>query len=1258
MQSEIKRIFVEKREEYKEEEKALFYQFRKGLGISKVNSIRILNRYDIENIDEKNYISAKDNIFSEAPVDRVYEENLPIELSATKAEDNSWENFLVAIEYLPGQYDQRADSAVQCIKLMDPSLDTLVKYAKVIFVEGKFDSAEIDKILDYLINPVDSQRASMEKPESLQMTIITPDDVNVWDGFRKKDNKELSEFRNEQGFAMSVDDLEHISDYFEKEEHRDPTETELKVIDTYWSDHCRHTTFNTELSGIFFDQSGYGQMIKESLDEYLALRRKLYMDRSKPVSLMDMATIGAKYLKKENIVNDIDESEEINACSIKVKANIDGNEEDWIVMFKNETHNHPTEIEPFGGAATCLGGAIRDPLSGRSYVYQAMRVTGAGDPRTSLSDTLEGKLPQSKITKEAAKGYSSYGNQIGLATGLVDEIYHEGYVAKRMEVGAVIAAAPAENIIRKRPEKGDVVVLLGGRTGRDGVGGATGSSKEHTVDSITDCSAEVQKGNPPVERNLQRMFRRKEVATLIKRCNDFGAGGVSVAIGELADSLHIYLDRVPKKYEGLDGTELAISESQERMAIVIEKENTDLILKYAAEENVEATVVAEITDTGRMVMEWRGKKIFDISRKFLDTNGASQEAIVKVREPEKYNAQEKIKTIAEALENLNCCSKKGLIEQFDSTIGAGTVLMPLGGKHQLSPSLGMVAKLPLVKGNTNTVTMMTYGFDPYLSESSPFHGAYYAVIDSITKIVALGGRYKNARLSFQNYFEKLGEDPYKWAKPMEALLGALKVQVELGAPAIGGKDSMSGTFKDINVPPTLISFAVATGKSENIVSTEFKKKDNHIVMVQPKKTSNNLLDFEDYKKIMDKVADLIEQKKILSTNTVSYGGVFMAIAKMAVGNNLGAEIIGLSEDKLLSALYGSMILEIDGKIDLGEIFGNIEYSPIGKTTSKEAIVVQHGAEKREFKLKDIVDKWTAPLEEIFPTKTASGAIELNAVSPVERKPMTAGIKVAKPKVVIPAFPGTNCELDSKRAFEFAGADASIEIIRNLNEKALNESIENLAAEIKKSQIIMLPGGFSGGDEPDGSAKFITAIFRNPLISEATEELLKKGGLMLGICNGFQALIKLGLLPSGKILQQKEDSPTLTYNKIGRHVSTLVRTAIVNNHSPWLANTNVGDVHTIPVSHGEGRFIADEKMIKELVENGQIATRYVDLDGKLSMETMANPNYSTLAIEGITSRDGRIFGKMAHSERIGKDLYKNVIGEYDQKIFKSGVDFLR
>ncbi len=1255
----IKRIFVEKKPGFNVEAQGILRELKGNLGMKKIENVRVFNRYDISHVDEDTFAKAITGIFSEAPIDFVYEENMPIELE-TAFNEGLHKNILVAVEYLPGQYDQRADSACQCIKLINPSLDPIVKFARVFYIEGEISENQKSAILDFLINPVDSRQATIEKPETLDMITSVPESVKTWEGFIKMSDEELRSFRTEQGFAMSIEDLKHIHTYFAKEEKRDPSETELKVIDTYWSDHCRHTTFFTELNAIFFDETKYSQIVKSAFDDYLKIRNEVYSAKKKKVSLMDMGTIGAKYIKMNGIVTDIDESEEINACSIKVKADVNGKEEDWLVMFKNETHNHPTEIEPFGGAATCLGGAIRDPLSGRSYVYQAMRVTGSADPRTPISKTIPGKLPQSKITKEAARGYSSYGNQIGLATGQVDEIYHPGYVAKRMEVGAVIGAAPAANVVREKPCPGDIVVLLGGRTGRDGVGGATGSSKEHTEESTMDCSSEVQKGNPPVERNIQRMFRRNEVSTLIKRCNDFGAGGVSVAVGELADSLHINLDAVPKKYDGLDGTELAISESQERMAVVIEKENLKKFIAFADEENLEATVVAEITDNGRVVMEWRGERILDISREFLETNGASQEARVKVKQPDNYGATQEIKTMEEAIENLNCCSKKGLIENFDSTIGAGSVLMPLGGKYQLTPAVGMAAKLPVLEGDTNTATMMTYGFDPFLSEKSPFHGAYYAVIDSVTKLVAMGGKYQDARLSFQEYFEKLGNDEEKWAKPMAALLGALKVQIGLGLPSIGGKDSMSGTFNDISVPPTLISFAVATGKADNIISPEFKKANNHIVFIEPKKTQDGLQSFESFKKIMNRVSSLIEEKKVLSANTINHGGIFISVIKMAVGNRVGAQILGLAEEKLVSPSYGGLVLEIDGNEDLNKILENIPYIPIGKTTSAESVVIMQGASQKKYTMKEILKRWTKPLEGTFPTKTSPIENEELEIIPEAKvaKLEAPAIKVAKPKIIIPAFPGTNCEMDSKRAFDQAGGEGKIEIIRNLTEEGLNASIESFAKAIKESQIIMIPGGFSGGDEPDGSAKFITAIFRNPIIKEATMDLLdNRGGMMIGICNGFQALIKLGLVTEGKIIDQSEEAPTLTYNKIGRHVSHLTRTRIINNHSPWLRGTEVGDIHTIPISHGEGRFVASPKELEKLIERGQIATQYVGIDGIPSMDINVNPNFSDMAIEGITSVDGRILGKMGHSERIGKNLYKNVLGEKDQKIFRSGIEFL-
>ncbi len=1284
----IIRIYVEKKSEYAFEEERIFEELKKTFNVTGLKNVRIFNRYDIDGVDHTTFEKVKCGIFSENPIDDVFEEKMPKEVVSNKT-GNIWENLIIPLEYLPGQYDQRADSAMQCIKLVNPEIDSIVKYTKIIFLAGMIEDEHIKSIKEYFINPVDSQEAKMGKPTTLEMETLPLQDIKIWEGFINKTDKELKAFRERQGFAMSDEDIKHVLNYFLMEEKRNPTETELRVIDTYWSDHCRHTTFNAEIVEMEFDNEKYSDIVNNAFQEYLSVRKKVYDEVPKPISLMDVATIGAKYLKKEKKVSDIDESEEINACSIKIKAEIDGKEEDWLIMFKNETHNHPTEIEPFGGAATCLGGAIRDPLSGRAYVYQAMRVTGAGDPTKSISETVKGKLPQSKICKEATKGYSSYGNQIGLATGLVDEIYHEGYVAKRMEVGAVMAAVPSSHVNRVRPEEGDIVVLLGGRTGRDGVGGATGSSKEHTEGSILECSAEVQKGNPPVERNLQRMFRRKEVSVLIKRCNDFGAGGVSVAVGELADSLHIYLDKVPKKYDGLTGTELAISESQERMAIVIDEKNKDLIYKYANEENIEATEIAKITDSGRMVMEWRGKEIFNISRKFLDSNGARQTAKVKIEQQkfhedkyqefikcnnetvleksnkiEKSNVSSQESSIFEILSDINCCSKRGLIENFDSTIGAGTVVMPLGGENQLTPAIGMVAKLPLISGKTDNVTIMTYGFDPYLSEISPFHGGYYAVIDSVTKIVALGGKYKEARLSLQNYFEKLGEDPAKWGKPMAAQLGALKAQIALETPAIGGKDSMSGTFNDINVPPTLISFAVATGKGSNTVTNEFKKPDSKIIMVSPTKGEDGLLDLEEYKKLMTKVSNMIEKEQVLASNTISYGGIACAIVKMSAGNNIGAKINDIPFEKMIDPEYGSLILEISKELKIDSIFEKSEYIEVGKTTKEEKIFFFENGEIKEYRIDDLVKIWSEKLKDIYPTdvnfssKNKENSVEKINETKKSLLEANVNIRTVKPKIIIPTFPGTNCEIDTMRAFEAAGGDARIEIIKNLSTETLLRSIESLSNRINESQIIMLPGGFSGGDEPDGSAKFITAIFNNEMIREATINLLDRGGLILGICNGFQALIKLGLLTEGKITLQNENSPTLTHNKIGRHMSKLVRTRIVNNHSPWLRKVNIEDIHTVAISHGEGRFVANPDVINSLISKGQIATQYVDLKGNPSMDIDVNPNYSTMAIEGITSEDGRIFGKMGHSERIGDNLYKNIPGNYDQQIFKSGIEFLR
>lgn len=1253
----VRRIYVEKKKGFDVEAEALFNDVKENLHIDGLSGVRILNRYDMDGIDDATYEAAKYTVFAEPAIDVVYEETMP---------EDAGSAVFFAVEYLPGQYDQRADSAAQCIKLMNTEAEAVVKFARTIVLEGDIDGKDLEAIKKYCVNPVDSQIAAMEKPDDLAMETVPPEDVPVIDGFRTMTESALEGYRKEMGFAMSTADIAFVQQYYRDEERRDPTLTELKVIDTYWSDHCRHTTFNTTLRDVGFDDSPYGRLVAQAFAQYLDMRKEVYGAKEKNLCLMDMACIGAKYLKKYGKVNDLDESEEINACSIKVKARIDGKEEDWLVMFKNETHNHPTEIEPFGGAATCLGGAIRDPLSGRVYVYQAMRVTGAADPRRPIEETINGKLPQRKITREAAQGYSSYGNQIGLATGLVDEVYHENYVAKRMEIGAVVGAAPADHVIRKTPQKGDIIVLVGGRTGRDGCGGATGSSKEHTEESILQCGAEVQKGNPPVERNIQRLFRRKEVANLIKRCNDFGAGGVSVAIGELADGLDINLDLVPKKYEGLDGTELAISESQERMAVVIDADRAEEFIGYADEENLEATIVATVTDTNRVRMYWREKCILDISRDFLNTNGAQQFAKAFAADP-KFVAQssgdlsdilKENRTREQLLTDLNCCSRKGLTEMFDSTIGAATVLMPLGGRYQLSPAAGMAAKLPVTRGETDTATIMSYGFDPELAMRSPFHGALYAVVDSVTKIAAMGGDYRNIRLTFQEYFEKLGEEPQRWGKPMAALLGALRVQKELEIPAIGGKDSMSGTFMDIDVPPTLASFAITTIDAGEVLSTEFKYAGSHLVAVTAPIDKDGVIDFDIYRNNLLKIRELAARGKILAADAIGRGGLYMTLVRMAVGNRIGVDV--KVEGDILSPMFGSLVIEIPAGERIDRLMSGSVYTVLGSTTAGRNITVNGKSED----IKELTKRWQEPLEGVFPVRTPDfrdSSDDTPVEQPVYIQRNTSGpaVRIAKPRVVIPAFPGTNCEMDSARAFRKAGAEADIHIIRNQTTAQLEESIRQLEQKIRSSQIIMIPGGFSGGDEPDGSAKFITAVFRNPGISDAVSDLLEnRDGLMLGICNGFQALIKLGLVPEGKIVDGTENSPTLTYNKIGRHASCLVRTGITSVKSPWLAGVNVGDVFTIPVSHGEGRFIASGDVLEKLKANGQISTQYVDFDGNPSMDIAFNPNGSVMAIEGITSPDGRVLGKMGHSERIGHNVYKNVLGDKDQKIFESGVKYFK
>ncbi len=1253
----IKRLYVEKKEGCDIEAVSLLNDIRVNLGICGLSKLKVLNRYDVEGISDNDFEAAKNTIFSEPPVDMVYEENY--DFGADR---------VFAVEFLPGQYDQRADSAMQCIQIISQKERPEISVAKVYVLEGEISDADFEKIKEYCINPVDSREASLEKPETLAMVMEYPEDVKSIEGFTEMTDEQIAELRNNLETAMSLEDMLFCREYFRDVEKRNPTMTEIRVIDTYWSDHCRHTTFQTKIENVDIADGTYAAPIKEAYQAYIDARKEVYKDRTdKDECLMDIAVLGMKLLRQRGILDNMDQSEEINACSIVVPVDVDGVDEEWLIMFKNETHNHPTEIEPFGGAATCLGGAIRDPLSGRAYVYQAMRVTGAADPRVSVKDTIKGKLPQRKIVTEAARGYSSYGNQIGLSTGQVVEIYHPDYVAKRMEIGAVIAAAKKENVIREVPAAGDVIILTGGRTGRDGCGGATGSSKEHTVESIETCGAEVQKGNAPTERKLQRLFRNPEVSRMIKRCNDFGAGGVSVAIGELADGLNINLDLVPKKYEGLDGTELAISESQERMAVVIAAENKDKFIKFAEEENLEATAVAVVTDNRRLVLNWRGKAVVDVSRDFLDTNGVKQRTTIEVKMPENKSyfdktcvdekkIEEDVKAAwLENLSNLNVASQKGLVERFDSTIGASTILMPFGGKKQLTPPEAMAAKVPLLKGETTTATLMSYGFNPEISSWSPFHGAVYAVIESLAKIVATGGKAEDVRLTFQEYFEKLGTDPVKWGKPFAALIGAFKAQIEMGVAAIGGKDSMSGTFMDIHVPPTLVSFAVDVTKVGNIISPEFKAAGNTVVYLPMKKDKYSLPDYEYLKKMFSFVHGLIEKGTCVSAHTVRGGGIAEAVSKMSFGNNIGFAFDDeIKPETLFKPEYGSFVLELANTKVID--FMGLDAIILGETTEEPVISIGD----TEIDIDEMVKTWQAPLESVFPTKTAEmagGKIDIKSYE--FRRADKPSVSIARPKVFIPVFPGTNCEYDTARAFEKAGADVTTQVIANMTVPMLETSIEKMVQEIKNSQIIMIPGGFSAGDEPDGSGKFIAAVFRNPAVKEAVTDLLKnRDGLMLGICNGFQALIKLGLVPYGEIRDLDAQSPTLTFNNIGRHVSCLVDTKIVSNRSPWLWGTNPGEVYTIPVSHGEGRFVAPKEKIDELISNGQVATQYVDNSGNATYDIRFNPNGSMMAIEGITSPDGRVLGKMGHSERIGNGLYKNAVGEHDQKIFKSGVDYFK
>lgn len=1246
----VKRIFVEKKNGFDIEAKHLLKDIITTLGIDLIDKLKVVNRYDIEGLSCEEYSKVKGLVFKEEPVDVSFDEEF-------KFSEN---DRVIAYEFLPGQYDQTADSASQCIQIITLKQAPKVKSAKIIIMNGNISDEEFLKIKDYIINPIECREASLNKPGNLDDELGVVKDVKIVEGFIKMSEDEIKNFHKENGFAMTIDDVKHCQKYFRESEERNPTITEMKVLDTYWSDHCRHTTFLTKIDEVKYEKSSFKNIIDEAFNIYKQSRKFVYENKEKDICLMDIATIGMKELRKKGIINDLDISDEINAASIVVNVDVDGKDEEWLVMFKNETHNHPTEIEPVGGAATCLGGAIRDPLSGRVYVYQAMRVTGSGDPTVPIEQTLEGKLPQKKITLGAATGYSSYGNQIGLATGQVSEIYDNDYIAKRMEIGAVIGAAPKRNIIREKPTSEDVVVLLGGRTGRDGCGGATGSSKEHDEDSLAKCGAEVQKGNPPTERKIQRLFRNPNVSRLIKKCNDFGAGGVCVAIGELSDGVDINLDKVPKKYDGLDGTELAISESQERMAVVINKNDVEKFINESNKENLEATVVASITDDKRLKMTWRDKVIVDISRNFLDTNGIKQTIEIEVTdldeacffEKEFFKGDFKSK-LNEMISNLNVCSQKGLIERFDSTIGANSILMPFGGKYQLTPEDGMASKIPVLDGETNTATLMTYGFDPKISKWSPFHGAVFAILDSVAKSVAMGGDYSKVRLTLQEYFERLGKDSKKWGKPFSALLGAYYAQHKLNIPAIGGKDSMSGTFKDISVPPTLVSFAVSPVKADNVISSEFKYSGNHVALIKIALNNEYLPDFEVVKKTYSKINKLIESKKIISAKSIRFGGIAEAVAKMCFGNMLGFEFDNkLTEDLIFKAMYGSIIVEINKNEDIDVLLSELNYFKVGTIKDNKYI---DGFNQR-VDLKEILNKWEEKLESVFPVKSLfSDNPKLTLFQ--NKNKVRSNIKIAKPRVFIPVFPGSNCEYDTKKAFEKAGAHAEIFVVRNQSQQDIEESIKAMAKSISNSNIIAIPGGFSGGDEPDGAGKFISAAFRNPYVKEEITNLLKnRDGLILGVCNGFQALIKLGLVQFGEIVDLKDDYPTLTFNNIGRHASCIVKTKITSNLSPWFYDVSVGDIHSIAVSHGEGRFVANSEWIDKLTQSGQISTQYVDFEGNPSNDIRFNPNGSVNAIEGITSPCGRVLGKMAHSERIGSNVCINVPGEKNQKIFESGVKY--
>lgn len=1268
--SSVRRVYVEKKPAFAVQAKDLRHELRKYLGVSGLTGVRVLIRYDVENISDDVFEKACKTVFAEPPVDTLYKESFEMAENAR----------VFSVEFLPGQFDQRADSAVQCVKFLNEEEEPVIRSATTYVIEGEVSNEEFEAIKHHCINPVDSREIGMEKPETLVAKFEEPADVAILDGFQDMPEAELKKQYDSLNLAMTFKDFLHIQNYFKSEEHRDPSMTEIRVLDTYWSDHCRHTTFSTELKNVAFTDGYYREPIEGTYQKYLADRAEIFKGREdKFVCLMDLALMAMRKLKKEGKLDDQEESDEINACSIVVPVEIDGKTEEWLVNFKNETHNHPTEIEPFGGAATCLGGAIRDPLSGRTYVYQAMRVTGAADPTVSVKETLKGKLPQKKLVREAAHGYSSYGNQIGLATGYVKEIYHPDYVAKRMEIGAVMGAAPRKDVKRMTSDPGDIIILLGGRTGRDGIGGATGSSKVHTEASIEVCGAEVQKGNAPTERKIQRMFRRPEVSRLIKKCNDFGAGGVSVAIGELADGLNIYLDKVPKKYAGLDGTEIAISESQERMAVVVDPKDVEEFLKYANEENLEAVEVAVVTESPRLVLIWRDKEIVNISRAFLDTNGAHQETDVKAEIPSrenKYFTKPEVTDVKEKwlsmLADLNCCSQKGLVEMFDSSIGAGSVLMPYGGKYQLTETQAMVAKLPVLEGKTDTVTMMSYGFDPYLSSWSPYHGAIYAVIESVSRIVAGGGDFSKIRFTFQEYFRRMTEDPARWSQPFLALLGAYDAQLGFGLPSIGGKDSMSGTFNEIDVPPTLVSFAVDVASDKTMITPELKKAGNKLVLL---KIERDAYDLPDYEKIMDQYHKFFEDVKagrIISAYALDGNGLAAALSKMAFGNHKGVKIDAqVAKEDLFAADFGSIVAEVpaDKVAELtiaGVVVGEVEddavlsYGDV-KVTMEEALTAWKGTLEKVFKTVSGAEKNDGPAPESIEAQQAAdgGTIDENGCYHAGSV-YVCKHKVAKPRVFIPVFPGTNCEYDSTKAFERAGAEVDVKVFKNLTAEDIRDSVNIFAKAIDQAQIIMFPGGFSAGDEPDGSAKFFATAFQNAKMKEAVTRLLEeRDGLALGICNGFQALIKLGLVPYGKITGQTPDSPTLTYNTIGRHISKMVYTKVVTNKSPWLAQAELGATYCSPASHGEGRFVASEEWIKKLYENGQIATRYVDADGNVQLNDEEwNVNGSYYAIEGITSPDGRVLGKMAHAERRGDSVAINIFGEQDMKIFESGVAYFK